>query len=57
METGPDLPPASELRRLAQEVGVWEADLVPEATAFWRCQMRIYDSKALIAVGVCDHEE
>ena len=31
MATGPDLSPASELRRLAQEVGVWEADLVPVA--------------------------
>ena len=29
METGPDLSPASELRRFAREVGVWEADLVP----------------------------
>ena len=31
METGPDLSLPSELRKLAREVGVWEADLVPVA--------------------------
>jgi hypothetical protein len=31
VDTGPDLSPSSDLRRFAQEVGVWEADLVPVA--------------------------